>query len=275
VGSQAASRRRLRIWFTIGVRRITQRSRTQYRACGSSCPSVLIGTKRILGRRTMHENNEGLRAHRAAYWGGVQYNPVAFNKRPKPAVLNLFFSSLTAEGQSNHQALWSGRWESNPTPLPSNLLNILASRPYTASNCVQFQRICQVRHRLLGDTALEMNVSERRSRTRMTELLLRDFRRVSCVHDETRDTVAERVKPATRNVECVEDRPKPKLDDIVARWWPTIPSGEEEAIRIGLPLLPVFPCMGGAGFQYRISEAAARGNNACRSRHSPQESLSS
>jgi DNA-binding NarL/FixJ family response regulator len=46
------SRRRLRIWFTTAVRRITQRSRTRCRACKSNCSSVLIGTKRILGRCT-------------------------------------------------------------------------------------------------------------------------------------------------------------------------------------------------------------------------------
>src|SRR6202166_4966591 len=46
------SRRRLRIWFTTAVRRITQRSRTRCRACRSNCSSVLIGTKRILGRCT-------------------------------------------------------------------------------------------------------------------------------------------------------------------------------------------------------------------------------
>jgi hypothetical protein len=39
------------------------------------------------------------------------------------------------------QGFWSGRWESNPTPIHHNLLKILASFLLSASNYVQFQRI--------------------------------------------------------------------------------------------------------------------------------------
>ena len=41
-----------RIWLIIAVRRITQRSRTLCSDCRSSCSSVLMGTKRMLGRVT-------------------------------------------------------------------------------------------------------------------------------------------------------------------------------------------------------------------------------
>jgi hypothetical protein len=37
--------------------------------------------------------------------------------------------------------IWSGRWESNPTPFHRNLLKIRASVTFSASNCVQFQRV--------------------------------------------------------------------------------------------------------------------------------------
>ena len=42
----------------------------------------------------------------------------------------------------------------------------------------------------------------------MTELLLRDFRSVSCVNDKTGDTVTKRVKPAARYIEGVKNRPE-------------------------------------------------------------------
>src|SRR5260221_11889831 len=41
-----------RIWLMTAVRRITQRSRTRCRDCRSSWSSVLIGTKRMVGRAT-------------------------------------------------------------------------------------------------------------------------------------------------------------------------------------------------------------------------------
>ena len=41
-----------RIWLTTAVRRVTQRSRTRCNDCISSCSSLLIGTKRMLGRPT-------------------------------------------------------------------------------------------------------------------------------------------------------------------------------------------------------------------------------
>ena len=84
-----------------------------------------------------------------------------------------------------------------------------------------------------------MNVSEGCAGIRMTELLLGDFRRVSSVDDETGDTVTERVKSTAGNVECVEDRPKLIIHDLVARRRATVPSGEEKPLRIGFPFLPV------------------------------------
>jgi len=84
-----------------------------------------------------------------------------------------------------------------------------------------------------------MNVSERGPRIRVTELLLRDFRCVAGIDDETGDAVTKRMKSATRNVERVEYRPELILHDFVARGRPAVPSGEEEAIRIGPPLLLV------------------------------------
>ena len=74
----------------------------------------------------------------------------------------------------------------------------------------------------------------------MTELLLRDFRSVSCVNDKTSDTVTKRVKPAARNIERVKNRPELILDDLVAGWWPPVPSGEQKPLRIGFPFLPIF-----------------------------------
>src|SRR5262249_16802629 len=71
------------------------------------------------------------------------------------------------------------------------------------------------------------------------ELLLRDFWRVSSVHDETRDAVTKRMKSAPWNVERVEDRPELILHDFVARWWPTVPSDEEKPLRIGFPFFLV------------------------------------
>ena len=56
----------------------------------------------------------------------------------------------------------------------------------------------------------------------MAELLLRDFRSVSCVDDETGDAVTKRVKSAARNIERVKDRPELILDDLVAGWWPPV-----------------------------------------------------
>jgi hypothetical protein len=41
----------------------------------------------------------------------------------------------------NFADFWSGRWESNPRPKLHKLLNILASLPLSASNCVQLQGI--------------------------------------------------------------------------------------------------------------------------------------
>src|SRR4029077_129499 len=40
----------------------------------------------------------------------------------KPSVYGAIFSSFQAERQSNHQELWSGRWESNPRPKLGKLL---------------------------------------------------------------------------------------------------------------------------------------------------------
>jgi len=54
-----------------------------------------------------------------------------------------------------------------------------------------------------------MNVVERRASVGMTELLFCDFRRVVSVHDERRDGMPESVKAAPRNIERVEDWPKP------------------------------------------------------------------
>jgi hypothetical protein len=44
---------------------------------------------------------------------------------------------------------------------------------------------------------------------------LGDFRSVTGVYDHGRDRVPEGVKPATRNVECVEHRPQVVFDDFV------------------------------------------------------------
>jgi hypothetical protein len=40
----------------------------------------------------------------------------------KPSVYGAIFSNFQAERQSNHQDLWSGRWESNPRPKLGKLL---------------------------------------------------------------------------------------------------------------------------------------------------------
>lgn len=65
--------------------------------------------------------------------------------------------------------------------------------------------------------------------------MLCDFRRISRVHDEARDAMAKRMKPAAWNVERVEDRPELVLHDLVARRRPTVPSDEEKPLRIGFP----------------------------------------
>jgi len=46
-----------------------------------------------------------------------------------------------AQGRVIHWGSWSGRWESNPPLTLYKLLNILASLPLFASNCVQLQGI--------------------------------------------------------------------------------------------------------------------------------------
>ena len=76
--------------------------------------------------------------------------------------------------ESNH--FWSGRWESNPRPIQSNLLNILASLFCFASNCLQLQRIPNGRHRLFSDSPAQVNVVLRCARVGVAELFLRDFR---------------------------------------------------------------------------------------------------
>src|SRR5258708_6782173 len=93
---------------------------------------------------------------------------------------------------------------------------------------------------MLGDSRAEVNVSKRGPSIRMAELLLRDFRSVSRVDDETGDAVTERVKSAARNIERVKNRPELILDDLVAGWWPPVPSGEQKPLRIGFPFRPVF-----------------------------------
>src|ERR1700729_1641152 len=47
----------------------------------------------------------------------------------KPSVYEEIFSSFQAERQSNHQDLWSGRWESNPRPKLGKLLYCHCTTP--------------------------------------------------------------------------------------------------------------------------------------------------
>jgi len=51
------------------------------------------------------------------------------------------------------------------------LLNILASLPLSASNCVQLQEFETSRHCLFGESASQMNVVEGRASVGVTELL--------------------------------------------------------------------------------------------------------
>src|ERR1700680_4298541 len=84
-----------------------------------------------------------------------------------------------------------------------------------------------------------MNVSEGCAGIRMAKLSLCDFRCVARVDNETGDAVAERMECTAGNVECVEDRPKLILHDLIARGRTTVPSGEQKPLRIGFPFLLV------------------------------------
>src|SRR5260370_38360397 len=67
----------------------------------------------------------------------------------------------------------------------------------------------------------------------MTELLFCDFWRVACVHDEGRNGVPESMKAAPRNIERIEDWPKPIFHHIVARRWPVVSVSKQPTLRIG------------------------------------------
>jgi hypothetical protein len=55
----------------------------------------------------------------------------------KPSVFGAIFSNFQAERQSNHQELWSGRWESNPTPYAAKRLNPLVDNSGLVATSVQ------------------------------------------------------------------------------------------------------------------------------------------
>jgi hypothetical protein len=53
----------------------------------------------------------------------------------KLSVYGAIFSKFQAERQSNHQELWSGRWESNPRPKLGKLLYCHCTTPARFSDC--------------------------------------------------------------------------------------------------------------------------------------------
>src|ERR1700674_2913894 len=85
-----------------------------------------------------------------------------------------------------------------------------------------------------------MNVAERCPGIGVAKLLLRDFRRVSGVHNERRDGMAEGVEAASRDFERIQNRPEPMFHDIVGGRWPAVAGDEEIPFRIWLPFLPEF-----------------------------------
>jgi hypothetical protein len=86
-----------------------------------------------------------------------------------------------------------------------------------------------------------MNVVERCAGVGMTELLFCDFWRVARVHDEGRNGVPESMKTASRNIERVEDWPKPVFHDVVARRRPVVSGSEQPTLWVSGPDRVVLP----------------------------------
>ena len=61
----------------------------------------------------------------------------------KPSVYGAIFSNFQAERQSNHQDLWSGRWESNPRPKLGKLLHCHCTTPALPSKYETFLPLTQ------------------------------------------------------------------------------------------------------------------------------------
>jgi len=86
-----------------------------------------------------------------------------------------------------------------------------------------------------------MNVVERCAGVGMTELLFCDFWRVARVHDDGRNGVPESMKTASRNIEHVEDWPKPVFHDVVARRRPVVSGSKQPTLWVSGPDRVVLP----------------------------------
>src|ERR1700680_5124085 len=86
-----------------------------------------------------------------------------------------------------------------------------------------------------------MNVVECCASVGMTELLFCDFWRVARVHDEGRNGVPESMKAAPRNIECVEDWPKPVFHYVVARRRPFVSGSKQPTLWVRGPDRVVLP----------------------------------
>jgi len=81
-----------------------------------------------------------------------------------------------------------------------------------------------------------MNVVECCGGRRYDGAVVCDFGRVARVHDERRNGVPESMKAAPRNIERVEDWPKPVFHDVVARRRPVVSGSKQPTLRLAVQI---------------------------------------
>jgi len=136
-------------------------------------------------------------------------NKLMFWKPWKPARLRKSFG------------IWSGRWESKPTPNTAKSLNILIHSGRLPSTTVHNRRYsfnC-LTLRLPHDVPVNL---ERCPGVGMSQLTLNDFGRSPTIEKERGVRVAECVETTSWNPERVEDRPQAVLHNFIRRRRPTV-----------------------------------------------------